>query len=71
MEDDPFEEGKGYREALIPAAELNRYAAWAAWECSACGRVAAAGSPGWRTDEWANPITGATEHAETCTACCT
>ena len=43
------QEGIGYREALIPASELNRYPRWRAWECVECGRVEREHSPGWRT----------------------
>jgi hypothetical protein len=42
------EEDKGYREALIPAAELIGYPRWPGWECAECGKVDHEGSPGWR-----------------------
>jgi hypothetical protein len=44
------EDLKGYREALIPADELNRYPVWRAWECIECGTVAPERSPGWHSE---------------------
>jgi hypothetical protein len=44
-----IEEGKPYREALIPAEELNRYPRWAAWECVECERIEREGACGWRS----------------------
>jgi hypothetical protein len=44
------QEDLGYREALIPAAELNRYPRWRGWECAECERVAHENSPGWTTE---------------------
>ena len=57
------EEGTGYREALIPAADLNRYRRWRAWECVECDRVAPAGSPGWRQVEVSGPFTSVERYA--------
>jgi hypothetical protein len=45
-----IEEGKGYREALVPAAILNRYRVYRAWECDECGVIAAEGEPGWHSE---------------------
>ena len=45
-----IEEHKGYREALVPAAELNRYPVWRAWECAECEAVAPEQSPGWESE---------------------
>ncbi|MFP5365143.1 MAG: hypothetical protein ACLGI5_20735 [Thermoleophilia bacterium] len=43
-----IEEGKGYREALVPAEILNRWPHYLAWECDGCGAVAHEAASGWR-----------------------
>lgn len=40
----------GYREALIPAAELNRHPVWRAWECAECFAVEREHAPGWTSE---------------------
>jgi hypothetical protein len=47
------EEGKPYREALIPAAELSHHEVWRAWECAECEHIARAGTPGGRNTKCA------------------
>lgn len=42
-----IEEGKGYREALVPADLLNGYPVARAWECVNCGAIELEGSPDW------------------------
>jgi hypothetical protein len=34
-----WKQDMGCREALIPAAELNRYPRWRGWECAECDRI--------------------------------
>lgn len=59
----------GYREALIPAADLNRHPRWLAWECAECERVDRCKSDGWQTHTWANPLSGKRESCHTCPDC--
>lgn len=63
------EEDKGYREALIPAHELNRFPRWRAIECAECGRVERRGASGWVRDEWVNRITHARQGCDICPDC--
>jgi hypothetical protein len=62
------EEGKGYREALIPAEIVNQGRVWRAWECGECERIAPEGSAGWRSElvEW---VPGHRERASVCPDC--
>jgi hypothetical protein len=63
------EEGKGYREALVPAGELNRYPVWRAWECAECGRIAPEDTPGWRSELLEHPFGGDRERVSACPDC--
>ena len=59
------QEGIGYHEALVPAAVLNRYRVWEAWECDGCGAIDEVGAQGW-TRETTRPFAVT---ITTCAAC--
>jgi hypothetical protein len=63
------EDGKSYREALVPADELNRYPVWRAWECVECGAVAREESAGWESEVLGHPFRGTRERVSTCPRC--
>jgi hypothetical protein len=44
------EQGKGYREALVPAELLNRHPAYRAWECDECGAAAPERTSRWESE---------------------
>jgi hypothetical protein len=44
------EEDAGYREALIPAEDLNQARIWRAWECVECERIAPEGAADWQSE---------------------
>lgn len=60
---------EAYREALIPAVELNAFEIRQAWECAECSRVAEADAPGWRVITWTSVFTGQPERCEVCPDC--
>jgi hypothetical protein len=63
-----IEEGKGYRELLVPAEVLNRYPVHLAWECDECGAVAVEATPGW-TSKLISTAWGERFRSSTCGDC--
>jgi hypothetical protein len=51
-----IEEGKGYREALVPAEVLNKWPVYRGLECDECGAIAREGTAGWRVEDVDTPL---------------